>query len=109
MSHVFRRLAVQLAGAPTKAVRHTPPIATITAGWIACAPVARRTFGSSLPRASNGYDDKARALNQKGLDEQEQEVKVREHQIKRPWLRDGADKPPVPKDGEPNSPSAKGT
>jgi len=37
----------------------------------------------------------ARKLSQKTLDEQEQQVKAREKQIKRPWQREGADKPPV--------------
>jgi len=34
------------------------------------------------------------------LDEQEQEVRVRQHQIRRPWLREDADKPAVAKDSE---------
>lgn len=34
-------------------------------------------------------------MNQKGLDEAEQEVRVKQNQVKRPWLREDADKPPA--------------
>ncbi|TLS21429.1 uncharacterized protein PpBr36_10120 [Pyricularia pennisetigena] len=43
----------------------------------------------------NKYASRARDLNQQGLDEQEQEVVLRKHQIERPWHRQDADKPPV--------------
>ncbi|KLU86883.1 hypothetical protein MAPG_05890 [Magnaporthiopsis poae ATCC 64411] len=42
---------------------------------------------------------RARDLNQKGLDEQEKEVRLRQHQVKRPWHRDKADEPPVQEEG----------
>lgn len=41
------------------------------------------------------WDKKARELHQRGVDEEEQEVRARQAQIKRPWLREDADKPPV--------------
>ena len=109
MSYAFRRLSTQLAAPATRvAWRRASPGVAMTTGRVACVPVLRRPFGSSLRRTSNGYDDKARALNQKGLDEQEQEVQVREHQIRRPWHRDGADKPPVSEDGEADNSPVKG-
>ena len=111
MSHVFCRLSIQLAGSvPKAAVRRVPTApARIGTSWVVFAPAPRRTFGTSLHRGSNSYDDKAKALNQKGLDEQEQEVRVREHQVKRPWHRDGADNPPVMEDGKEKTPPTKGT
>lgn len=56
------------------------------------------------------YDAKARKLNQQSLDEHEQEVKVRQHQVQRPWHRHDADKPPVDDKGnEFEEPLTKGT
>lgn len=53
------------------------------------------------------YEEKARKLNQKGLDEAEQTVRVKQNQVKRPWLREDADKPPA-EQPPPSNPSAKG-
>jgi len=54
-----------------------------------------RSLSTNRPFRRDEYEEKARKLNQKGLDEQEQQVRVREHQVKRPWHRDDADKPPA--------------
>ncbi|KAK3689130.1 hypothetical protein B0T22DRAFT_167139 [Podospora appendiculata] len=62
---------------------------------------------SQRPR-ENEFDAKAKRLNQKRLDEHEEEVKVRQNQVKRPWNREGADRPPVEKDGNEAEPLTKG-
>lgn len=53
-------------------------------------------------------DAKAKKLSQKRLDEHEEEVRAREQQVRRPWLREGADKPPVEGNGDSAEPIAKG-
>ncbi|MCJ1313371.1 hypothetical protein MMC25_007049 [Agyrium rufum] len=65
----------------------------------------RRFFSSTRQRWKDGEGsatEKAKALNQKGLDDQEQELDYdkaiandREKQIRTPWHREGSDKPPV--------------
>ncbi|EJT70306.1 hypothetical protein GGTG_12478 [Gaeumannomyces tritici R3-111a-1] len=60
-------------------------------------PTARHCRRST-PGNHDGDDvfaARARDLNQKGLDEEEKEVRLRQHQVKRPWHRDKADEPPV--------------
>lgn len=53
-------------------------------------------FSTSPVRQDDSkWDKKARELHQRGVDEEEQEVRARQAQIKRPWLREDADKPPV--------------
>lgn len=47
-------------------------------------------------------------MNQKELDEEEQEVRARQSQVKRPWLREDADKPPVQEPGKEKAPLTKG-
>ncbi|KAF3765350.1 hypothetical protein M406DRAFT_219175, partial [Cryphonectria parasitica EP155] len=47
------------------------------------------------PTQKDGYEKKAQQLNQKGLDQEEQEVRAKQNQVKRPWLREDADKPPA--------------
>ncbi|EAA30422.1 hypothetical protein GE21DRAFT_10580 [Neurospora crassa] len=44
---------------------------------------------------------KAKKLDQKRLDEHEEEVRAREQQVRRPWHREGADKPPVEGNADP--------
>lgn len=56
---------------------------------------------------NNKYDEKARKLDQKGLDKEEQEVRVKMNQTKRPWLRENADKPPAEQTLEHPSPQGK--
>ncbi|AEO58415.1 hypothetical protein MYCTH_2305722 [Thermothelomyces thermophilus ATCC 42464] len=69
---------------------------------ITCRPLRPRVFARQLqrfaPRAAPSQTDpeaKAKKLDQKVLDEQEQEVRVRQNQVKRPWHREGADDPPT--------------
>ncbi|KAL1845324.1 hypothetical protein VTK73DRAFT_687 [Phialemonium thermophilum] len=73
--------------------------------------VARRASLHSSPCRrvdESKYEQKAKELNQKGLDEEEQEVRVRQNQIKRPWHREGADKPPVSETQDDMKPMTKG-
>lgn len=62
---------------------------------VSWTPPAARFLSVSKPRKRDAYDEEARKLSQKGLDEEEQEVRVKQNQVKRPWLREDADKPPV--------------
>ncbi|KAK3385627.1 hypothetical protein B0H63DRAFT_185670 [Podospora didyma] len=59
-------------------------------------------------REEDASDAKARKLSQKSLDEEEQEVRVRQNQVKRPWHRQDADKPPVSEDESQPEPLSKG-
>ncbi|KAK3388759.1 hypothetical protein B0T20DRAFT_102197 [Sordaria brevicollis] len=70
--------------------------------------VALRQASSSVsPKTrETEADAKAKKLSQKRLDEHEEEVRAREQQVRRPWHREGADKPPVQDSG--SQPIAKG-
>ncbi|KAL2022179.1 hypothetical protein VTK56DRAFT_6008 [Thermocarpiscus australiensis] len=106
MSHVFGRLRRQLThGSPTW---RTPHCKSRRPSF------AHRPFHQAIIACQSStadpteQDAKAKKLNQKALDKQEQEVKARQAQIKRPWHRLGADKPPVDKDGKEAEPITKG-
>ena len=64
---------------------------------------------SSYPRWKDSPVAKAKKLNQEGADEAEREIKARQKQIKRPWLRQDADKPPVEETENQAHPLTKGT
>lgn len=49
-----------------------------------------------------------RRPKQEGLDEKEQEARVKQNQVKRPWLREDADKPPAEQERD-EKPESKGT
>lgn len=91
MSYVFRRQQPLIASG-LRRVCGPPP-------WSFCPALAiqvqSRSISASPRWGDNKYDEAAKKLNQKGLDEHEQEVKVRQRQIKVPWHRENADKPPV--------------
>jgi hypothetical protein len=70
--------------------------------------IANRPFSTSPTRRDDEFEEKAKKLDQKGLDEHEQEVRVRQHQVKRPWHREDADKPPVREPGDEKTPLTKG-
>lgn len=94
MSHVIRRLSCQLAHGPqialTRRVPHSLP------RYLARAPTCfPRAISTTRALQRDEYEEKASKLNQKSLDEHEQEVRVREHQVLRPWHRQDADKPPA--------------
>lgn len=61
------------------------------------SPIVRRDVSSERPQSSNP----------KGLDQDEQEVRVKEKQVKRPWLREDADRPPADQNPDAN-PNKKG-
>lgn len=111
----LRRLPRQLGRLPTP----TPTPCTRTIISSRCLPVraraqspieawTTRAFSSSPWRGQGQHDDKAQPPNQKGLDQHEQEVRVRRNQVKRPWLREDADKPPAEKPLEQQPPDTKG-
>jgi len=110
MSSVLARLPSQIGRAPAAALARSLRAAPNTPCGLRSAATTLhwRTFRSSPLNTRNEYDEKAKELNQKGLDEHEQQVRVRQHQVKRPWHRDGADKPPVTEDGEKTEPKTKG-
>lgn len=54
-------------------------------------------------------DVKAERLDREVLNEQEQEVKARQTQVKRPWHRHESDRPPVIKDSREPNPVTKGS
>ena len=73
--------------------------------------VALRHASSSVSRETRETEAEAKAkkLDQKRLDEHEEEVRAREQQVRRPWHREGADKPPVDGNGNTTEPMVKGT
>ncbi|KAL8366841.1 hypothetical protein RB595_008705 [Gaeumannomyces hyphopodioides] len=97
----FRLRALTSLPRPLSAVPRQPSLLHALAQQQTCrsfTPAARHCRRSAS--GNHGGDDdvfaaRARDLNQKGLDEQEKEVRLRQHQIKRPWHRDKADEPPV--------------
>lgn len=104
MSCAFRRVPCQLARLSRPL---SPTISPSVTGSI-CPTWTHRTVPSlpSTARAVRNFNTtpiaheesgeaKARKLNQKGLDEEEQAVRVKQKQVKRPWLREDADKPPA--------------
>lgn len=102
--NVIRRL-------PRALPRVSPPSSLLPPGERWPRPILFSTACRSLQRqGENEYDVEARKLNEKRLDEHEQEVKVRQHQVRRPWHRHDADKPPVDSEGKgPKEPITKGT
>ena len=97
MSHSFRRLSSSLLR-QSFAPKHN----------LAChrlgTPTSSKAFSTARIWQRDQYEEKARKLNQQGLDEHEQEVRVRQHQIKRPWHRDDADRPPAEETSEETEP-----
>jgi hypothetical protein len=57
-----------------------------------------RIFSTRKPKENEG-EAEAKKLSQKVVDEEEQEVRAIQSQVRRPWHREGADKAPVDKDG----------
>ncbi|KAK0625057.1 hypothetical protein B0T17DRAFT_531812 [Bombardia bombarda] len=101
MSYVFRRLPCA-AGGSLRSVSRPFNRSTI-AFW----PAKVRRYSDQASQEEK-YDAKAKRLNQKRLDEHEEEVKVRQHQVQRPWHRQDADKPPVVEKGKESEPVTKG-
>lgn len=83
--------ALHRVGSPARWLAHRPtPVAT--------RPASPRIFVNPAwfsAQAKEAAEAKAKRLDQRVLDEQEQEVRTRQGQVKRPWHRQGADDPPV--------------
>lgn len=120
MTSVIRRVPCQLGKLPLArpsstlafGIKPATPLhsVTFTAKTVPILSTSRcflRHFSASTTTRQDQYDEKAQKLNQRGLDEEEQEVRVKQNQIKRPWLREGADKPPAEQE-VPQNPNAKG-
>lgn len=120
MSCAFRRVPSQWGKLPRPISTASYSRCATTYSIPRCAPSTSRTLEALLPRETvtrsfhssrityrDEHDEKARNLNQKGLDEAEQEVRVKQNQVKRPWLRENADKPPAEAPPQ-ESPNAKG-
>ncbi|KAI1855242.1 hypothetical protein JX266_000107 [Neoarthrinium moseri] len=96
MSYVFRHGCSQLSTALRRAsmagCRQTRPVS--------CRTGVFRGFASTVRARRQLQDETARETNQRDQDAHEAEVKAgieaaTKQQIKRPWQREGADKPPV--------------
>lgn len=104
------RLARPISIASSSTVLTIPRCAPTTAtqfGLHFRRSIPKRSFHSSQITHANEPDEKARDLNQKGLDEAEQQVRVKQKQVERPWLRENADKPPAEQSPQ-ESPNAQG-
>ncbi|KAK3346946.1 hypothetical protein B0T25DRAFT_461364 [Lasiosphaeria hispida] len=105
MSLIFRRLPSQLARAPpTPPQRIIPSRRCLSIDTYSTRPLSR-SFSTS-PCHRDEYEEKAKKLSQKGLDEQESDV--RRNQLKRPWHREDADKPPADEKRGGDEPLTKG-
>ncbi|KAJ0124246.1 hypothetical protein J7T55_005584 [Diaporthe amygdali] len=112
MTSAFRRLPCQLSRLATP-----NPIATSTSLSISlrttwrsktlstCRPplIAIRPFSHSPVIRRDVSAEKPHSSNPNGLDPDEQEVRVKEKQVKRPWMREDADKPPAAQDPDANT------
>lgn len=104
----WRKLARPISPcAATYSIPRCAPSTSMTLGALFPREIVTRSFHSSRINYRDEHDEKARDLNQKGLDEAEQEVRVKQNQVKRPWLRENADKPPAETPPQ-ESPNAKG-
>ncbi|POS73430.1 hypothetical protein DHEL01_v208178 [Diaporthe helianthi] len=68
---------------------------------------ASRLFSHSSVTERDVSAERPHSSDPKGLTPEEQEIRVKEKQVKRPWMREDADKPPAEHDPEANS-NAKG-
>ena len=63
--------------------------------WIFPASLQSSRPVSARSAGDNGEDKKTNKASQRGLGKKEQEIRLRQHQIRRPWHRANADQPPV--------------
>lgn len=97
MSCAFRRLPCHLGSRLARPVPTSSTFAT------------RSTF--TTPRASRSsarlfsIQHSLQETNQKGLNPEDQESRVKENQLRRPWLRQDADKPPAEQSPLPDIPT----
>lgn len=113
MTSAFRRLPCQLGR-----LASSRPIATSTSTCISTSLRARwgsqrvstcrinlissRTFSQSPVTRRDISAERPQSSNPKGLEPDEQEVRVKEKQVKRPWMREDADKAPADQDPDAN-------
>lgn len=108
MSYLSRRLPCRLGNRFARPIPAsittsitTPTARAAQAARKAPIPVERLAsvylFSTNHALRKDQYEEQARKLNQKGLDQQEQEIRVKENQLRRPWHRQDVDKPPAEK------------
>ncbi|KAK5662441.1 hypothetical protein OQA88_8352 [Cercophora sp. LCS_1] len=100
MNTLLRRLPRQIGAPQTTACYSHIPLRALS-----ICPV--RPLSTTRSLREDEYEAKARKLNQKGLDDHEKQVQVRQRQVHRPWHRQNADKPPV-QEQEDTEPVVKG-
>lgn len=101
MNHAFRRGCVQLSSTALRWPALTP---TTSCGRqfqrIGYSGVISRGLRTTRPLRKDLRDETARETNQRDQEAHEEEVEAgieaaAKQQIRRPWQREGADKPPV--------------
>lgn len=97
MSTLLWRLSRQIVADQGKTISRYTQFPCFRTAPSFCFP---RHIVTTQPRREDEYEAKARKLNQKGLDEHEKEVRVRQRQVHRPWHRQDADKPPIREKGD---------
>ncbi|KAK0724625.1 hypothetical protein B0H67DRAFT_568399 [Lasiosphaeris hirsuta] len=100
MSFIFRRLPTQLARGPPRLPRRIIP----SSHCLGTAYLSRSL--STSPYRPDKQGENSKELNQKSLDEQESHG--RQNQLKRPWHRQDADKPPADEERGGDAPLKKG-
>lgn len=113
MTSTLRRLPCQLGR-----LASSRPIATSTSTYIPTSLhaawgsqrgatcrvslIGSRPFSHSSVLRRDISAERPQSSNPKGLDPDEQEVRVKEKQVKRPWMREDADKAPADQDPDAN-------
>ena len=91
----------------TRCQQHTRfPHAPCRPNRALAGPVSR-AFATAEPDHTVS-EAKAKKVDQRALDKQEQEVRAKESQLKRPWHRHGVDDPPVEKNDNKAAPVTTG-
>ncbi|GAB1318322.1 Calcium uniporter protein [Madurella fahalii] len=115
MNNAFRRLQRQLTHGslswnPPARCGSWSPFAHHTSAYDQSTPTRqwRRAVSTGPKPNKTEGDAKVKKLDQEVLDEQEQDVKARQSQVKRPWHRHGSDSPPVVKGSKEVDPVTKG-
>lgn len=117
MTSAFRRLPShlgRLASSRTIATS-TSTSTSLRATWgsqrlSTCRPpslTSSRPFSHSPTLCRDVSSERPQSSNPKGLNSDEQEVRVKEKQVKRPWMREDADRPPADQNPDAN-PNKKG-
>lgn len=91
---------------PIATARYGRPLLRLSQQSVAPTSFAR-LFHISRRQCREQSEGSSPEPHQRGLNEAEQEARVKQNQVKRPWLREDADKPPA-EQSLPPDPKAKG-